>query len=146
MSDKKTILVVEDTESLSNVLKSELSQDGFEVITASNGEEGLAMADEKHPDLILLDIVMPEMDGMTMYKKLRESDWGRDALVIVLTNLPAKFSQEFSEILKADGVEYVVKLDTEITDIVAKVKQKLGITEEQVMPTPEIPEDPTAIA
>ncbi|MCA9378885.1 response regulator [Candidatus Dojkabacteria bacterium] len=146
MSDKKTILVVEDTESLSNVLKSELSQDGFEVITASNGEEGLTMADEKHPDLILLDIVMPEMDGMTMYKKLRESAWGRDALVIVLTNLPAKFSQEFSEILKADGVEYVVKLDTEITDIVAKVKQKLGITEEQVMPTPEIPEDPTAIA
>ena len=58
------------------------------IFQAKDGEEGLKVANEKHPDLILLDIIMPKMDGLTMMKELREgSEWGKKVAVILLTNL-----------------------------------------------------------
>jgi len=87
-SDKnKVLLIAEDEPSLRYILRDKLSNIGFTVFEAADGEEGLAVAMKEHPDLILLDLVMPKMDGISMLKKLRESDWGKSVKVLVLTNL-----------------------------------------------------------
>jgi len=87
MSNKKKILIVEDEEPLKLTLKKKFKNEGFSVLEATNGEDGLKLTQEKKPDLILLDIVMPVMDGMTMLKKLRKQDFGKEMPVILLTNL-----------------------------------------------------------
>jgi two-component system alkaline phosphatase synthesis response regulator PhoP len=80
------ILVVEDEESLATALKEKVVKEGMEGDVARNGELGLELALRKHPDLILLDIIMPVMDGITMLKKLRDDEWGRSVPVIILTS------------------------------------------------------------
>ena len=69
---KKTILIIEDEKTLREPLKEELQENGFKVLEAENGESGLKSALEHHPDLILLDTVMPIMDGITMLKELKK--------------------------------------------------------------------------
>ena len=80
------ILIVEDDEAMLEVLIDEFKREGFKTLSAKNGVEGLDTALEKHPDIILLDILMPEMDGLTMLTKLRDDKWGKDVPVILLTN------------------------------------------------------------
>jgi len=122
---KHTILIVEDERSLSSALVDKLTHEGFIAITAKNGEEGLEVALREHPDLILLDIVMPVMDGMAMLKKLREDAWGKSAKVIFLTNLSD--NEKLSEAMGSEVFEYFVKSDWKIEDVVAKVREFLGI-------------------
>jgi len=83
----KKILIVEDDFSLNEALQEVLEEEGFFVLSAKNGVVGLKQAFAEHPDLILLDIIMPKMNGMTMLRKLREDKWGRDVPVIMLTNV-----------------------------------------------------------
>jgi len=117
-NERKTILVVEDESLLLNALCDKLTREGFAVLEAKNGKEGLEVALRKHPDLILLDIIMPVMDGMTMLKKLREDTWGKDVKVIILTNL--------SEVSVAHGsYDYLVKSDWKIEDVAARVRGRL---------------------
>ena len=86
----KKILVVEDEISLRKALADKFRREGFAVLEAKDGEEGLAVALKEQPHIILLDIVLPKMDGMTMLKKLRqENAWGKSVPVILLTNLSA---------------------------------------------------------
>jgi len=120
---KKKILIVEDEMAILNVLADKFTLEGFEVAMAKNGQEGLKIALENHPDLILLDIVMPIMDGMTMLGELRKDLWGKDVSVIFLTNL-----SDASRVLQSldQGVnDYLVKSDWKIKDIVEMVKGKL---------------------
>jgi len=120
---KKKILIVEDEMTILNVLVDKFTLEGFEMAVAKNGQEGLKAALENHPDLILLDIVMPIMDGMTMLSKLRKDSWGKDVSVIFLTNL-----SDASRVLQSldQGVnDYLVKSDWKIKDIVEMVKGKL---------------------
>jgi CheY-like chemotaxis protein len=125
MSDaQKTILVVEDESSMRRVLVDKLSLEAFSVLEAKNGEEGLKIALEKHPDLILLDIIMPRMDGITMLKKLRDDEWGKKVEVILLTNLSEK--EKIAEAMEQETFEYLVKTDWKIEDVVEKVKEKLA--------------------
>jgi DNA-binding response OmpR family regulator len=89
-TSKKKILIIEDEKPLARALELKLTHEGFEVKSAFNGEEGLEVALHEHPDLIMLDIIMPVMDGITMLKKLREAnEWGKTVPVIFLTNLGA---------------------------------------------------------
>lgn len=122
---KKTVLIVEDEPSLQRALTDHFSRDGISVLQAKNGQEGLDVALREHPGVILLDIVMPVMDGMTMLTKLREDAWGKDAHVILLTNLVD--NKEIVEAMKTGVFDYLVKSDWKIEDVVARVKQKLGI-------------------
>lgn len=122
---KKTVLIVEDEPSLQRALTDHFSREGIAVFQAKNGQEGLDVALREHPGIILLDIVMPVMDGMTMLTKLREDEWGRDAQVILLTNLVD--NKEIVEAMKTGVFDYLVKSDWKIDDVVARVKQKLGI-------------------
>lgn len=122
---KKTVLIVEDEPSLQRALGDHFSREGISVLQAKNGQEGLEVALREHPGVILLDIVMPVMDGMTMLTKLREDAWGKDAHVILLTNLVD--NKEIVEAMKTGVFDYLVKSDWKIEDVVERVKQKLGI-------------------
>jgi len=121
----KKILIVEDEESLRNILRDKLSKNGFIVLEARNGEEGLTVALKEHPDLILLDVIMPEMDGITMLKKLREDDWGDEVTVIMLTNLID--TEKISGSIKHGPAEYFLKADLKIEDLVVKINKWLKI-------------------
>jgi DNA-binding response OmpR family regulator len=119
----KKILIVEDEVSLLMALGEKFSQEGFDIIEAKDGEEGLKMAIKKKPDLILLDIIMPVMDGITMLKKLREAENGKNTPVIVLTNLSDE--QAVVESIQNGVNDYLVKTNWSLDDVVKQVKKKL---------------------
>jgi len=123
MSSTKSVLIVDDEESLVNVLTKKFTEEGIEVLTALNGREGLEVALEKHPNVILLDIMMPEMDGFDVMRHLQEDEWGKNVPVILLTN-----SSSIETVAKAvtTGMsEFLVKTDMRLDDVVARVKQRL---------------------
>jgi DNA-binding response OmpR family regulator len=122
----KKILVIEDEDSLSEVLFNKLTFEGFDVLVAKDGFEGLRLASENHPDLIILDIIMPEMDGVSMLQKLRNDDWGKEVPVIMLTNLSD--TDKISEVMTLGVDDFLVKANWEITDLVKKIKEKLKIS------------------
>ncbi|OGZ07870.1 MAG: hypothetical protein A3C93_04220 [Candidatus Lloydbacteria bacterium RIFCSPHIGHO2_02_FULL_54_17] len=122
----KKVLIVEDETPLRNAVGDILSFEGFTVFQARNGQEGLDIALKEHPDLILLDLMMPVMDGLTMLGKLRQDpDWGKDASVILLTNIndPEKIAQA----TEAGTYDFLVKSDWNIEDVVKKIKARLGV-------------------
>ncbi len=119
----KRLLIVEDEPDLREALKTTFELEGFAVDTAENGEVGLAKALEAKPDLILLDVVMPIMDGIAMLKKLKEDEWGKEAKVLVMTALDDL--EKVAEVMDAGGAGYFVKSQTPLTVIVAKVKETL---------------------
>jgi len=118
------ILIVEDEESLRKALVDKFQQEKLEVLNAKNGQEGLKMALEEKPDLMLLDILMPKMDGIEMVKELRKDDWGKNVPVIILTNV--KDSDKIAQSLEEGITDYVIKSDESINQIVEKIKHKLG--------------------
>ncbi|MDE2026167.1 MAG: response regulator [Patescibacteria group bacterium] len=122
---KKTVLLVEDDSILSEMYQSKLNREGFEVITADNGENGLSLALQIHPEIILLDILMPKMDGMTLMKKLREDHWGQNVPIIILTNL--NMNDKISQGISKDHPTYFF-MKTEVTpsDVVDRVKEVLN--------------------
>ena len=124
---KKLLLVVEDEVSLASALNKKFSSENFEVIISKDGKEGLYVALEKHPDIILLDIIMPKLDGISMLKKLREDSWGNSVPVIMLSNLSD--AEKVSEATENGVYDYLVKSDWKIEDIVKKVNEKLSTTE-----------------
>ncbi|MFA6339089.1 MAG: response regulator [Candidatus Paceibacterota bacterium] len=120
----KKILIVEDDVILASTIADNLIQAGFDIVKAKDGEEGLALAFSEKPDLILLDILLPKMDGLTMLKRLRLDPWGKDVPVIILSNLsePLNIADAIG-----DGVrDYLVKVDWKIEDVVKRIKTKLN--------------------
>lgn len=124
-ANTKKILLVEDEEAIRTVLADKLRREGFQVIEGKDGEEGLSLSLREHPDLILLDIVMPKMDGLTVLKKLREDEWGKEVKVILLTNLSDV--DKVAEALHGGSYNYLVKSDWKIEDVVKKVKEELEV-------------------
>lgn len=121
---KKSILLIEDESSLRNAIADILEFEGFSVTHAKNGGEGLDLAFKEHPDLILLDLLMPVMDGFTMLEKLRADEkWGKNAPVILLTNVTEKDRVRDLVDLSTD---YLIKSDWIIEDIVKKIRQRIG--------------------
>ena len=98
--------------------------EGYKVETAENGKLGLALVKEMKPDIILLDLMMPEMNGDEMLKKMRASSWGKDVKVIILTNMG---EQEAPNGLRDLGVEaFIVKADMTPRQVAELVKQHLS--------------------
>ncbi len=124
-NNKKTVLVLDDEELITAALGRKIEIAGFNVFIQRNGEDGLRVALESHPDLILLDMIMPKMDGMTFLDKLRESgDWGKAVPVIVLTNLESGDQVKKS---RDRGVfDYLVKTNWSLEDVVSRVNQALS--------------------
>lgn len=124
MGGKKKILLVEDDEALQIVLNDAFKQEGFEVVSARDGKEGLEKALADHPDLILLDVNMPVMDGITALKKLREDSWGKSVPVIMLTN--SSDMGKMAATMESRILQYVVKSDTEIVRLVSQIRHLLA--------------------
>ena len=117
----KRILVVEDEKFLANAIHDKLKHEGYEVIHAENGQVGLDMALSEKPDCILLDIVMPVMDGITMLKQLRLAPGGEKIPVILLSNL----SDSHTAIAAVDNgvTDYLVKSDWKLADVIVKIEE-----------------------
>lgn len=124
--DKKTILLVEDDEQTVRVLAKKLERENLLVLLAKNGKDGLATCFKNHPDLILLDIIIPEMDGVEMLKRLRQDEWGKTARVIVLTNLIDP--EKEAEISKQKVKNFLIKTEWSIDQIIDIIKKELVLS------------------
>ncbi len=120
---KHLVLIVEDEISLRNALKTKLAKEGFDVLEAANGKEGYDLAISKKPDLILLDIIMPIMDGVSMLKILRKNKWGKTAKVIILSNLTDPFKE--TDIKEADVSSYLIKTNWRLGDLINVIRRTL---------------------
>lgn len=120
-----TILVTEDEPAMMRALVDTLTRAGYAVLQATNGTEGLALAQQKHPSCILLDILMPDMDGVAMMEHLRKSEWGKTVPIIILTNLDAS-DKMIGTILRDQPAYYLMKSNTKLDDLVDKVKNVLS--------------------
>ncbi|OHA17354.1 MAG: hypothetical protein A3C79_03500 [Candidatus Taylorbacteria bacterium RIFCSPHIGHO2_02_FULL_45_28] len=126
MKTQKTILVVEDEKSLCKAIVDILSRNNFLPIEAKNGKEGVELALSRHPDLILLDLIIPEVDGITALKKIRADAWGARVPIIILTNVSATNEQLVDDIVTHKPMNYLIKSDWKIQDVVAKIQEILG--------------------
>ncbi len=108
---KQMLLIVEDEDALLGALLEKFGLEGFNTLRAKTGEEGLAVALEKKPDVILLDILLPGMSGMDVLEKIRNADeWGKSVPVIMLTNLQAN-DEIIKRVAKDSPSYYLVKAD-----------------------------------
>lgn len=122
------ILVVEDEKILADTLEEKLVSEGFNVTKAFDGEEGLKLAMSKHPNLILLDLLMPKMDGMAFLKELRKDvSWGKNVPVIILTNLSSHDEQRNKDIVELEPSYYFMKTDKSIEEIIEKIQERLDV-------------------
>lgn len=120
---KKLILIVEDDEVLSDIYVTKLELEGFETLLAAEGYKGIELAIRKEPDLILLDIVLPKMNGFDILKMLKKKDKVKDIPVIFLSNLGQDF--EINKGLELGAVKYLVKSNYTPAQVVKVVKEVL---------------------
>ncbi len=122
--DKIRVLLIEDEKEVAELYKLKLTLDGYEVITAEDGQEGLDKASSYRPELIFLDIKMPEMDGFEVLKKLRASARTKDIPVVILSNFDEQDLIEKGLTLGAN--EYLIKSQFTPEDISNKIKYWVG--------------------
>jgi len=118
------ILIIEDEEALSSVLKEKFETEGYFVSVAKNGEEGLALVDRAMPDIILLDLILPKLDGFQVLEALKADPDKKSIPVVVLSNLGEDDSIKRAILLGA--ADYFVKSQHPIKEIVEKVKFQLS--------------------
>lgn len=125
-NETKTILVVEDEVAMLKAISAKLEKENFKVIQAADGEEGFTAAVENKPDLVMLDIIMPKFDGLTVMKKIRTEggSWGEQVPIIMLTNLSDPDS--VSDAAKYKVFDFLVKTDWRLEDISELVKKKIA--------------------
>ncbi len=121
---KKKILVVEDSPYLAESLSDMLDIKGHEAIIAPTGRDGVTMAIEQQPDLILLDIRLPDIDGYEVYRRIRENDWGKNANIMVLT--ASESTENISKNIDLPKEDVLFKPEWSVTDLLAKIEEKLS--------------------
>ena len=118
------IAIIEDDQAIAQMYRIKFEAEGFTVQTASDGKLGLALVKNMQPDIILLDLMMPEMNGEEMLQQLRKTDWGKDIKVIILTNTG---EQEAPESIKNLNVSaFILKADMTPRQVAELVKSKLS--------------------
>ncbi len=121
---QQTILIIEDELSILNGIADKFRHEGFSVITAINGQDGLDKALKEHPDFVMVDNLMPNTDGFYFLENLRKDTWGKDALILMWSN-----SHDASTIRRAKKIgilEFIIKSEWEYRDIVKKVRTYLN--------------------
>jgi len=117
------IAIIEDDPVINQMYRMKFEAEGFIVQLANNGSRGVSLVKDFKPDMILLDLEMPEMNGEAALKQIRSQDWGQHIPVMILTNLGA---EEAPKSLKALGIiDYIVKANLTPSEVVAKVKDEL---------------------
>lgn len=117
---EKKILIVEDEPDIREAMAEAMTQAGFDTIVAENGSVGLEKALTEKPDLVLLDIVMPIMDGHQMLAKLREDAWGKTVKVVMLTSMDDV--QNIGQAHEGSITDYIIKAHSSLDEIVNKVR------------------------
>jgi DNA-binding response OmpR family regulator len=118
------IAIIEDDLAIAQMYRLKFEAEGFHVEIAENGKLGLELCEQMKPDLVLLDLMMPEMNGDEMLEKMRGTDWGKEIKVIILTNVG---EQEAPEKLKSLHVRgYVVKAEMTPHQVADLVKKELA--------------------
>ena len=118
------IAIIEDDQAISQMYRFKFEAEGYQVETAENGKIGLELVENMKPDIILLDLMMPEMTGDQMLAKLRATPWGKNVKVIILTNMG---EQEIPDAVKTLGVSGVIlKADMTPRQVADTVKKALG--------------------
>ena len=119
------IAVIEDDAVISQMYRMKFEADGFDIQLANNGLHGVELVEAFKPDIILLDLQMPEMNGVDALKIIRKNDWGLNIPVIILTNLG---EEEAPKELRALGIHsYIVKANLTPRQVVQRVKEALNI-------------------
>ena len=121
MDIKNKILIAEDEKSISQAYGEFLGRRGYLIEYAYDGEEAIKKAEEVSPDLILLDIVMPKIDGISVLKKLKENETTKDIPVIILTNLES--SKDAEEAKKIGSLDYLIKTNLSLDDLEKKIAE-----------------------
>jgi two-component system sensor histidine kinase/response regulator len=118
------IAIIEDDQAISQMYRIKFEAEDYEVETAENGKLGLELAEKMRPDIILLDLMMPEMTGDEMLQKMRDTAWGKNIKVIILTNMG---EQEAPPIIKQLGVQhFIVKAEMTPRQVAEMVKAELA--------------------
>jgi DNA-binding response OmpR family regulator len=119
------IAIIEDDPAISQMYRMKFEADGFDVQLANDGIKGVAMVEHFQPDIILLDIQMPERTGDEVLSDIRAAEWGKDIPVIVLTNLG---EEEAPKTIRSLGIHsYIVKAELTPRQVVQRVKEALGV-------------------
>jgi len=119
----ETILFVEDEPTLQKLVGRFLEKEGYQVISALNGETGLKLSKKMKPDLILLDLILPKKDGFEVLEELKKDEETKDIPVIILTNLEG--SGDVEKALSLGATTYLVKANYELAEVVRKIKETL---------------------
>lgn len=121
---QKKIAIIEDDIAISQMYRMKFEVEGFLVETAENGQTGLELIQQFQPDIVLLDLMMPEMTGEEALRELRKQPWGTDVRVIILTNVS---QEEAPKSLNELGVEaFIVKAEMTPKEVAELVKSKLA--------------------
>jgi len=121
-TSKAKILVVDDEPNIVQTLKDRLEMNDYVVVTAENGDAGLKTAQDERPDLILLDVIMPVLDGHEMLEKLREEEWGQDISVIMLT--ARSQAQDIQRARQCNIDDYIIK-PFDLSELLEKIENIL---------------------
>lgn len=121
MANKKRVLIVEDDPVISSMYKTKFEIDGYEVIVAGNGAEGLETAKKEAFDIILLDVILPQLDGFSVLTEIKKDPKIKDTPVLMLTNLGTQEDKDKGKELGA--LDYVVKSSFTPAQVSEKIKQ-----------------------
>jgi DNA-binding response OmpR family regulator len=121
----KRILFVEDDDALASVYMVRLEAEGFEVKRVANGEDALAAATSFHPDLVLLDVMMPKISGFDVLDILRNTPETTNLKIVMLTALSQESDKKRAQSLGVD--DYLVKSQVVIGDVIERIKQHVGL-------------------
>ena len=134
----KKIVLVEDDQFLGGLMSTKLEKEGFLVARAYDGEEAMKKIFEERPDLVLLDIILPAIDGFEVLKRLREDPQTAKIPVIILTNLGAK--EDIERGFQLGAQDYIIKAHFTPGEIVTKIKTNLGVS------SPPVPAGPSSLS
>jgi DNA-binding response OmpR family regulator len=126
MKEGKKILIIEDEKDLLLLVFNALRREGFSVIGAKDGPQGLRLVQDEKPDLVILDLDLPGINGLTLLKKMREEEEFKDTAVIVFSN--SADTGDISAAMELGVLFYLTKSDWELEDIVKKIKEALNVS------------------
>lgn len=118
------IAIIEDDQAISQMYRIKFEAEGYQVDTAENGRLGLDLVEKMQPDIVLLDLMMPEMNGDEMLRKLRATSWGKDIKVIILTNMGEQ--EAAAEIRQLNVRRFIVKAEMTPRQVAEMVKAELA--------------------
>lgn len=126
ISSMTRIAIIEDDSVISQMYRMKFEAGGFEVQVANNGRDGVALVEQFAPDIVLLDLQMPIMNGNEALRLIRQEEWGKTVPVLILTNLG---EEEAPKDIRSLGIEsYIVKADLTPRQVVERVETTLGIS------------------